>query len=149
MTVDLTKLVLYTPDNAFKNVNRYSGSLTFPTTIPASSTTLITTVFSLTDTPVYTEFFANFLELNEATSTYGTAYGTTPVRWYSGNVAGQFGIALHETAPASTWINVGIYPTIVGNTVTITGAVFNGSGSVLTVNALTVPFVFIEYTLAA
>ena len=149
MTVDLTKLNLFSPDNAFKNVSRYTGSITFPTSVGAGSTATVSTSFTLTGPPVFTEFFANILELNEAVTLYGTAAGTTPKRWYSSNVPGNFGIAIHETSPSTLWLNCGMSPTISGNTVTVTGYMFNGGGSTITLDSLTVPFVFIEYTLAA
>ncbi len=147
-TPDLSKLILYTPDNAFKNVNSYSGSVTFPTTLAAGSVSSPTTVVQLTDTPVFTVFFAQFLEINDATFLYGFGAGTTPKRWYAGNVANYIGIHVNAPAPNVGWLLASIYPVINGNTVTMTGYVFNPYGVGVTFDALSVPFVFIEYTLA-
>lgn len=151
MSVDLSKLTLYTPDNAFKNVNRYTGSLTFPTSLTAGQTGTVSLTIPLTDTPVFTELFANFLELAEAISLYVFAAGTTPKRWYSGNESGGFGIGLHISAPAPNvgWINGGISTSINGSNVTVTGTVINPYGVTITIDSVTVSFVFVEYTLAS
>lgn len=151
MSVDLTKLTLYTPDNAFKNVNKYSGSLTFPTSLTAGQTGTVSLTIPLTDTPVFTQLFANFLEVAEAISLYAFGAGTTPKRWYSNNESGGFGIGLHVSAPAPNagWINGNIAATINGANVTVTGTVVNPDAATITIDSLTVSFVFVEYTLAS
>lgn len=150
MVKDLSKLILYTPDNAFKNVNVYTGSINFPTSLSAGQTATVTSAITLTDSPVFTNWFAYFLEETEAIGIYGFSAGTTPQRWYSGNVAGNFGIGIHVNSPAGNvgWINCGLYPIINGNVVTMTGVVFNGYSNSISLDALNVPFVFVEYTLA-
>lgn len=152
MSLDLTKLNLYTPDDAFKNVNSYSGSLTFPTTLAAGTTSTPSLAIPLTVAPVFTVYFAQFLELTEATFLYNFAAGTTPQRWYSGNTASasSFNIGIHVNAPAGNvgWLGATMYPIINGTIVTMTGNVFNPYGNSITFDSLIVPFVFIEYTLA-
>lgn len=151
MTADLSKLVLYTPDNAFKNVNSYSGTVALPTTLAAGTLSTTTSVVNLTVAPIFTEYFAQFLEIAQAIDTYGTAAGTTPLRWYSGNVAGGgFNIGIHVNAPAPRvgWLGASLYPVINGTTVIMTAQVFNPYVDIITFDAITVPFVFIEYELA-
>lgn len=145
MTVDLSKLILYTPDNAFKNVNKYSGSVVFPTSATAGQTVTVTTTVSLTDVPIYTDYFAQFVELEDAIT------GGSSKLWYSGNEAGNFGIGIHVSAPVGNvgWLGCGVYPVINGTTLTMTGTFINPYSNSITLDALTVPFVFVEYTLAS
>lgn len=140
---DLTKLILYSPDNAYKNVNKYSGSITFPTSLTSGQTATVTSTVILTASPVYTRFFSNFVELNDAVAASVTK------QWYSANVSGNFGIGIHiSTAPFTSWVGCGLYPVINGNVVTVTGVVINPTGSTVSLDALIVPFIFLEYTLA-
>lgn len=147
---DYSKLVLSSTTNAFKNVNRYSGSLTFPTGLNAGQTVNVTSIIELTDNPVFTQFFANFLETTEAIGLYVSAAGTTPTRWYSGNIPGLYGVGIHVNAPAGqvSWLSCSVYPVINGNTVVVTGTVINPYAVSITLDSLTVPWVFVEYTLA-
>lgn len=146
---DLSQLILYTPDNAYKNVNVYPGSISFPTSLTAGQTATVTTTVNLEDNPVFIQFFGNFLEIVEAISLYGTGTGTTPKRWYSNNIGGSFGIGLHvTTSPHTGWINGGIFPTINGNVATVSAIVINPYSSTVSLNAVTVNFSFVEYTLA-
>lgn len=141
---DLSDLIFYSPDNAFKNVNSYPGSITFPTSVLAGATATVTSVITLTDTPVFTNFFTNFLQITDAEFSTGSA------QWYTSNESGGDDIGIHVTAPAPDvgWLNASVYPVIDGNTVTVTGTVFNPFSGTVTLTALTVPFVFVEYTLA-
>lgn len=142
MNPDIEKLVLYTPDNAFKNVSNHTGSITFPTSVGAGATATVESFVFLSDTPMFTTFFCYFLELFDAVS------GSTTKRWYSENVAGDFNVALHMSAPFDSQIGASISPSINGSIVTITGELFNPEGSTATFDPLTVNYVFVEYTLA-
>lgn len=148
--IDYSKLELYTPSNAFKNVNKYSGSLSFPTSISSGATSTTTSVVSLSDTPIFSSFFANFLENNEAISLYVSGAGTTPKRWYTSSTPGAFGVGIHVSAPAAQvgWIGGAIYPIINGSTATVTGTIVNPYSVNITIDAVVVSFVFVEYTLA-
>lgn len=149
MTVNTDILGLYSPDNAFKNVNKYSGNLTFATSVTANSTLTPTSVVALTDTPVFTAFFCNFLEFEDALNSVGSA------QWYNTGAPSYQeapNIALLITAPSphvNEWSSCTVYPVISGNTVTITGYFQNPYAVNLTLQALTVPWVFVEYTLAS
>lgn len=148
MSVDLTKLTLYSPDNAFKNVNRYAGSITFPTSVASGGTLSPTTVVTLTDTPVFTAFHCNFLEYFDAFNATGIAhwYNTAAVSYQEAP-----SIAITILTPAPHVGEIGactIYPVINGSTVTVTGYYHNPYAVALTFAPLTIPFVFVEYTLA-
>lgn len=140
----LGDLTLYSPNNAFKNINSYPGSINFPTSVTSGSTVTVTSVITLTDTPVFTNFFANFLQVTDAQFSVGSA------QWYTSNESGGVDIAIHISAPAPDvgYTNAALYPVINGNTVTVTGTVFNPFAGTITLTPLTVPFVFVEYTLA-
>lgn len=142
--MDITKLSLYTPDNAFKNVNKYSGSVTFPTSVLSGATATVTSVQTLTTPPVFTAFFAQFLELSDAIGP-----SSQGIQWYPANVASQ-DIAISVTAPAPDvgYVNCSVYPIINGSTLTVTGYFHNPYAATITLTALTVPFVFIDYALA-
>lgn len=142
--MDITKLTLYTPDNSFKNDNKYSGSITFPTSLVSGATATVTSVFTMPTAPVFTAFFAQFLELSDAIGP-----GSQGVQWYPANIASQ-GVAIHVTAPApdAGFVNCSVYPVINGTTLTVTGYFHNPYAATITLAALTVPFVFIDYSLA-
>lgn len=141
---NLSDLIFYSSDNAFKNVNSYSGSVTFPTSVLAGATATVTSVITLTDTPVFTNFFANFLQITDAEFSTGSA------QWYTSNESGGGDIGIHVSAPGPDvgWLDAFVYPVINGNTVTMTGSVFNPFSGTITLDLLTVPFVFVEFTLA-
>lgn len=147
--VNTDNLGLYSPDNAFKNVNKYSGTITFPTSVTANATLSPTSVITLTDTPVMTAFFCNFLEFEDALNSTGSA------QWYNSGAPSYQeapNIASLITAPAphvNEWSSCTVYPVLNGNTVTVTGYFHNPYAVTLTLQALSVPFVFVEYTLAS
>lgn len=143
MSADLTKLALYSNANAFKNDDMaYTGSITFPTSVAASTTAATTSSFTLGSSPQFTKFFANFQELTDAQLLGGAA------QWYPANVAyGNVGIYT-PTSPFAGWLGAYLYAVINGTTVTIRAEVHNPYSSTVTFNTLTVPFAFIEYTLA-
>lgn len=142
---DLSKLTLHTGYNAFKNVNQYSGSVIFPTSLTAGQVATVTSVITLSDTPVFTDYSANFVETVDAT------FGSATSRWYSGNVAGNFDIGINVVTPLinAGYINCGLYPIVSGTIVTMTGSIINPYGTTITLAPLTVPFLFVEYTLAS
>lgn len=150
MSVDRSKLIFYSADDAFKNATVSSGSISLPTSLTAGQTATITTTVSLPDSPLFVDFFANFLEEQEAISLYITGAGTTPKRWYSENVSGNFGIGLHVNSPSSNvgWISAGLYPEINGSTATVTAVAFNPYSNTITLDPVTVDFAFVEYMFA-
>lgn len=138
------KLILYSGFNSFKNSDKYSGSISFPTSVAAGAVGTKTSVFALDDPPVYTEFFSYFKLVSD------TIFSTGNSNWYGEAVSGAANVGVHVSAPSANagWIGASLYPVIDGTTVTITAEVVNPYGSTITIDALSVDFVFIDYTLA-
>lgn len=143
MASDISKLILYTPDNAYKNISVYSGTIHFPTSLSSGQQLTVTSTFTLGAAPSLSKLFAYFTEVADAIYSYRGS------EWYPGEVA-SFNIGIYVSAPSGNvgWLNCGVYPVINGNTVTVTGAVANPYSNSITLNALSVPFVFIDYELA-
>jgi hypothetical protein len=144
MSVDLSKVILATPYNAFKNDgDLYTGSINFPTSLTAGQLSVTTVPTTLGELPQFSKFYAYFQEFLDATV-------GNPQQWYPAGVGGQWGVGIHVSAPAPNvgWLNAAIYPVILGNTILVTAQVFNPYSNTVTLNALNVPFAFVEYTLA-
>jgi hypothetical protein len=148
MNPDLSKLILHTGYNSFKNVNSYPGSITFPASVPPAtpsvpfSQTIVNV--TLSDNPVFTMAFANFTELVDG------LFGTVKPHWYqmevaSGTYSGN--IAYYDIPFGGAALPGTLYQQINGNVITLTASVFNSTAHTY-VASLTVPFIFIEYTLA-
>lgn len=144
MATDPEKLILLGNLNSLKNEDTYTDTLTFPTTIGASATATETSTIVLNDNPVFTQFSAKFLEFIDAEAGLGTA------EWYSQNVSGNLGVAVHVTAPSGNvgYIKANVVPVINSNVVTVTGTIVNPYSNSITIAALSIPFSFVEYTLA-
>lgn len=146
---DISKAQFYSPANTFKNVSKYTGSLSFPTSLNASQQIDTTVTIALTSAPTLTAFYANFLELDEAIGLYGSAAGTTPTRWYPANVSGNFGVGIHiNTVGKLGWIGCSLIPVVQGSNVVVTGSLINPYSTPITLDTLTVSFVFVDYALA-
>src|SRR5690348_2868999 len=140
MTVDASKLIYYSGFNAFKNASSYSASFVLPATLPTSGFTL-TQIFTLTSAPVFSKLWAQFIEIVDAQNS-GSAH------WYSGQTGGYFNVGVHTpTSPFTGWTNAGLYAVINGTTVTVTLSCANPYGSSVSLDAQTIPFVFVDYTL--
>ena len=142
--MNLDNVILATAYNSFKNDGfNYTGSISFPTSLTSNQLSITTTPVSLGELPQFSKFYAFFKEYLDAT--VGNA-----AEWYPCNVGGQFGVGIDVTAPGGEagWIQASVYPVITGDTVLVTAAVFNPYNVTITLAALTVPFAFIEYTLA-
>lgn len=144
MSVDLSKLILHSGFNAFKNDgNVYIGSISFPASMTTGQFYTTTVSFTISSSPQFTRFFAFFRETVDATLLGGGA------QWYPGNVAvGSVGVHVNAPAPNVGYLNGAVYPIINGNTVTVKAELKNPYGNSITLDALSVPFAFIEYTLA-
>ena len=145
MSADLSKLIFSSSANTFKNDNAvYLGSISFPTSVLASSTASTTTTVTLPESPVFSKFFAFYKEY------YDARLGTGSAQWYSSSMPGLGGIPVDITAPSAQagWINAWLYPVINGRILTVTALISNPYALNITVAALSVPFAFVEYTLA-
>ena len=143
MSVDLSELILYSPDNAFKNASSYSGTIVFPTSLSTGQNWTGSFSVNLSVDPVYSMFYAYFQEFFDAT------LGNS-AQWYPANVSGYFNIGIYVNSPTvnAGWISCGIYYILNGNTIKVVGNVQNPYSNSITLNALSVPCVFIDYTLA-
>ena len=150
MSVDLSKLITNSPNNSFKNDGTiYTGTIAFPTSCASGTSATSTYSFTLNDTPQFSKFFAYFRETTDAITAYvgGSSNGTL---WYDQNTAVNQGVGITVTSPAPSAgvISASLYPIINGNTITITAEVWNPYSSTISISPLSVPFAFIEYTLA-
>lgn len=144
MSIDLSKLVTISSRNSFKNVNVYTGSLTLPTSIPPDSATptQTSTTITLTDTPVFLSFFAFYNDLYNATVSINNP------QWYGAAASGQANVAYPATNdPINGNIACFFYPVINGNVVTVVARGLNQTDTTYNAN-ISVPFAFVEYTLA-
>lgn len=149
--INLDHVKFYSGANSFKNIAKYSGSASFPTSAAAGTITVTNHNFGLPSAPVQSLLLCNFLEVVEAIATYGSAAGTTPKRWYSTVVGGTASVGVHVNAPAPRvgWLSGYIYPVINGTTLTVTTVLVNPYADAITLDALTVPFTFVDYALAS
>jgi hypothetical protein len=144
MSVDLSKVVLATSANSFKNDDQiYTGSINFPTSLLASQLSVTTVTVNLSEVPNFSKFYAYFKEYLDAT--VGGA-----AQWYPANVGGQWSVGIYVSAPSgyAGWINCAIYPVIEAGVIYVTAAVFNPYSVNITLTALNVPFAFVIYSLA-
>ena len=144
MALDLTKLILYSPDNALKNVNKYSGTIVMPTSLTANQISTTTVTFAMSDAPVFNELFCFYKDIVDAIYTTGSA------QWYSSNNAGHASAGVHVNAPAGNvgYLSFFIVPTINGSNLSINAILINPYSNGVTLDPLSIPFNFIEYTLA-
>jgi hypothetical protein len=142
MSVDLSKLELITTFDAFKNAAVYTGSLTLPASVPPATVsvpvTQSTTSFTVTDKPIFSTFFAYFVETLDA------ILGNNNPQWYNAQIAGQGYVAYPISGGQ---VNCYVYPVININTVTITCQAVNQTATTYSAN-ISVPYAFVGYTLA-
>lgn len=143
MTVDLSKLITNSPNNSFKNVNVYTGSLTLPASVPpdSSTPTQTSTTVTLTTTPTFLSFFAFYNDI------YSAIISVNAPAWYNVDASGQANIAYPATHNAAGNVGCLLYPIIDGTTVTVIARVVNQTASTFTAS-ITVPFAFVDYALA-
>ena len=141
--IDLSKVIYSSNNNSFKNDGTiYTGSVTFPTSLTSGQNSITTTTINISSFPQFSKFYANFKEEADC------VYSTGSVQWYDEIVsAGSIGIHVN-TAPHVGYINCSLYPVILTNTVLITASVQNPYNVTIGLDSLTVPYAFIEYTLA-
>lgn len=146
MTVDLTKLILNTNFNSFKNVNSYSGTLTLPASVPPATLVapyaIASSSVTLTEPPVFTAFFAYFNEFSDALN------GFNNPQWYNAATPGGYNVAYPALLDVVNG-NLGFFmgPIINGSTVTIQAQTSNTTATTYAAS-VTVPWVFVQYTLA-
>jgi hypothetical protein len=144
MGVDLSKVQFASTYNAFKNNNTlYTGSISFPTSLTSGQQSITTQAVPISVSPQFSKFYANFWEVVDRISS------TSSAQWYEAPIS-AYSVGIQVTAPAPNVgvINCGVYPVLIGNQMLVTAQVNNPYSNGITLGALTVPYAFIEYTLA-
>lgn len=142
MTLDLTKLILHTGYNSFKNSSVQRGNLTLPTSLNTSNFHTSTLVFTLTEP-------ASFIQAYKYSSDYGDYFNYLDSAyhdaWRQVNVNDD---DLIFTSAGLYYYN--IYMKLVGNVVTFTLFAPKSTSGTPTVTHPTylVPVTFVEYRLA-
>jgi len=136
--MDLSKTILTSDTNAFKNVARYDGTIVFPTSLAADASTFVTVTIPMEDLPKFSNFSAYFLETSDAN------YGIGSAQWYNNSIA-RNGVAI-ENLTFGGFDGASVYPVLEGSNVVVTGFFQNAYGVDITMAPLSVPFSFVEYT---
>jgi hypothetical protein len=147
MTVDLSKVVLSTSANSFKNDGvQYSGSIALPSSLTSTQTYIATQTITLDEQPQYSKFYAQFYEVTDAIFNSGNY---TNLQWYPANVGGWGQVAVHTTTSPFTGAFGGfIYPVINAGTILVTLRIVNPYSATIALTSYTIPWTFIIYSLA-
>lgn len=145
MPPDITKLIVSSDHNAFKNQSVQRGNLSLPTSIPASSRSNSSITFNLNES-------ANFVQPYVYATDYGDYFNFLDSQYHnfwrainnSISSGGDFLVFSSNGLIAFT-----VRLEFAGALVTATLSIRNISGSPITINHPTylVPVTFIEYTL--
>jgi hypothetical protein len=142
-TVDLSKVILHTAYDSYKNVSKYSGSFNFSGFVGSGQQTIGSSVFTLSRPPTYSKLFVYAYEFGEAIS------GSPVQRWLSPNIPNSFQTAtLCSTPYGDQYIQYGVYVTITGAVVQVKAEILQPYAAGVTLYARNVPFSFIDYTTA-
>lgn len=142
-TVDLSKVILHTAYDSYKNVTKYTGTLVIAGTLAPGSQVITTQSFSVSKTPTYSKLFVNCQEIGDAIS------GIAVTRWYSTNIPNTFQPAVWCSTPVgNTWLQYGIYIVLFGTSILLRASMFNPYAGNITLTSTNVPFAFIDYTTA-
>jgi hypothetical protein len=140
--IDLPKLILYSPDNAFKNINRYNGNITTPASAASGATVYsYGTPVTLSEAPIFTQSYAYFNQYYDANASISNP------QWYAYNSFDDIPIYV-TTAPYTGWITGTLYFSITGTTITPSFAVTNPYAGTVNFTQITIPYSYIEYQLA-
>lgn len=146
MEPDITKLVMTSDKNAFKNENVQRGNIPIPASIAASSQVTASIEFTLNET-------ANFIQAYIFATDYGDYFNFTDSvyhnAWRSINNSTASGSGDYLLFTSGGLYDFGVRISLNGNKVTATAYFRNISASPITINhpTLLIPITFIEYTL--
>lgn len=146
MEPDITKLIMTSDKNAFKNESVQRNNLAIPTSIPASSRVTSTVQFTLNEA-------ANFLQVYVYATDYGDYFNFLDSKYHDGwrpiNNSSASGSGEYLLFTSGGLYDYGVKISINGKIVTATAYFRNISGGTITINHPTylVPITFIEYTL--
>lgn len=143
---DITKLIMTSDKNAFKNQSVQRGNIPIPASIPANSQLTTSIEFTLAET-------ANFIQAYIYATDYGDYFNFLDSvyhdAWRSINNSTASGSGDYLIFTSGGLYDYGVRIRLNGNKVTATAYFRNISGSTITINhpTLLIPITFIEYTL--
>lgn len=146
MEPDITKLIMTSDKNAFKNESVQRNNLAIPTSIPASSRVTSTVTFTLSE-------IANFIQAYIYATDYGDYFNFLDSKYHDGwrsiNNSTASGSGEYLLFTSGGLYDFAVRISINGNVVTATASFRNISASTITINHPTylIPITFIEYTL--
>lgn len=146
MAEDITKLIMTSDNNAFKNESVQRNSLVIPASIPASSSVVNSVQFTLTEA-------ANFIQAYIYATDYGDYFNFLDSQYHDGwrsiNNSTASGSGDYLLFTSGGLYDYAVRISINGKVVTATAYFRNISGSPITTNHPThlIPITFIEYTL--
>jgi hypothetical protein len=146
MEPDITKLIMTTDRNAFKNESVQRSNIAIPASIPASSSIVRTVTFELNES-------ANFIQVYIYATDYGDYFNFLDSKYHDGwrpiNNSTASGSGDFLIFTSGGLYDYAVRISINGREVTATAYFRNISGSPITVNHPTylIPITFIEYTL--
>jgi hypothetical protein len=148
MSVDLSKAQFSSTANSFKNNGTlYSGSVVFPTSIASGSFSQSSQTVTLDAAPEFSMLYAYFQDFSDSFQQFLVGSGYNTAQWYQSTVNTKAGVVVTAPAPQAGVLQALIYPVINGNTVTVIGLINNPYSVAITLQALTVPWRFIIYTM--
>lgn len=144
---DLSKVQFSSEANSFKNDGDiYKGTINFVTSIPSGSFQTVSQTTDLAETPQFSILFGYYQEYTDAFQQYnGGSYNTA--QWYDANVNNKIGFIVTSPAPSAGPLDGLLYPVINGNQVTVVVIVNNPYGSTITLQAKSIPWAFVSYTM--
>jgi hypothetical protein len=144
MEPDITKLILSSDHNAFKNASVQRGTIPIPTSIAASTRVTNTITFTLSES-------ANFIQAYVFASDYGDYFNFGDSKYHDNwrSINNSSGTSEYLIFTSGGLYNYSIRISLNGNVVTVTASFRNISGGTITINhpSYLVPITFIEYTL--
>lgn len=151
MTVDLSKVATISTYNSFKNDNQqFTGTITTPSSLTANQTITTTQTISLSEAPQFSKFYSRFQEVGDMQWQFNGLSGFNGIEWYPANVSGIGAVGVMvTTAPFAAAIGAFIYVVIVGSTALVRFKITNPYSSTVSLTVQSIPWTFIEYTLAS
>lgn len=146
MEPDITKLIMTSDKNAFKNESVQRSNLAIPTSIAAGAKVTTTVEFTLNEA-------ANFIQVYIFATDYGDYFNFLDSKYHDGwrpiNNSTASGSGEYLIFTSGGLYDYAVRISIDGKKVTATASFRNISGGTITINHPTylIPITFIEYTL--
>lgn len=146
MSIDYTKVDYHSDLAGFKNDGvLYTGTIDIPTSLTAGEKKIVSaTPITIATSPEFCMFFAKFQDYTDLT------FSGTGAQWYPGFVGATANVGCTVTAPVGSAgpLNISINPVINGTTVTVQVWVNNPYSNSITIAAQSIPWAFVEFSLA-